>query len=155
MRRNEHYALFKAQAMLEAPEKTLLFEDVSRILTFMRELQMTGFTVYGKLSKLFDSQKEWRAKITGLLKAKQPPKLDALTTEMRSYRIRERGVALMHTRMCELKRLFQEKATCEDLIKLFNEDLSQTVFNNSRYIERLTQKYLWVTEFDDLPQALE
>lgn len=74
---------------------------------------------------------------------------------MRSYRIRERGVALLQTRMTELKRIFKEKPTCEHLISLFNEDMAQSVFNNSRYIERLTQKYLWVTEFDNLPSALE
>lgn len=50
MRRNEHYALSQAQAMLEAPEKTLLFEDVRGILTFMRGLKLTDFTVFGKLS---------------------------------------------------------------------------------------------------------
>ena len=50
------------------------------------------------------------------------PQVDSLTLEMRSLRNRERGIALMQSRMAEFKRLFAQKNTCEELIRLLEED---------------------------------
>lgn len=38
--------------MLQAPEKSLLFEEVGKILQFMEELKLKDFMVYKKLSAL-------------------------------------------------------------------------------------------------------
>ena len=40
--------------MLQAPEKSLFFEEVREILSFLEELKLTEFTVYSKLNSLFD-----------------------------------------------------------------------------------------------------
>ena len=55
IRRNEHYSLSSGQAMLEAPEKSLLFEDVNEVLSFMQELNLHEFAVYKKLEILYQS----------------------------------------------------------------------------------------------------
>lgn len=39
--------------MLEAPEKSLLFEDVNEVLSFMQELKLYEFSVYKKLEALY------------------------------------------------------------------------------------------------------
>lgn len=57
--------------------------------------------------------------------------------------------------MAELRRLFSEKQPCELFISFLNEDMNQTVFDNTIYIERLTQKYLWVTEFDKITETMQ
>ncbi len=57
--------------------------------------------------------------------------------------------------MAELRRLFSEKQRCELFISFLNEDMHQTVFDNTIYIERLTQKYLWVTEFDKITETMQ
>ena len=57
--------------------------------------------------------------------------------------------------MSELKLLFAKKPSCDTMIALLNEDFNQRFFDNSRYLERLNQKYLWVTEFNDLPRVTE
>ena len=57
--------------------------------------------------------------------------------------------------MAELRRLFSEKQPCELFISFLNEDMHQTVFDNTIYIERLTQKYLWVTEFDKITETMQ
>ena len=79
----------------------------------------------------------WRDKISDLLRT-PVPELDEITFNLRSYRNRERGgIALVQARHCELKRIFAQKPSCEQLIELLNEDLGQKVFNNQQYIERL------------------
>lgn len=78
-----------------------------------------------------------------------------MTIEMRAFRLRERGIALVQTRLNELKRLLSEKPPVEHFVALLNEDMDQTVFNNMHYIERLTRKHLWITEFDNMPQTLQ
>ena len=155
LRRNEHFALSRGQAMLQAPAKTLIFEEVRSVLQYMQELNLTNFVAFEKLNELYESQKTWRGKIRDLLLAAPCPSVETLTQEMRSCRTRERGVTLMLTRMQELRRLFAMKPSCDEAINLLGEDLLQTVFDNTAYIERLTQKCLWVTEFDNLPQALQ
>jgi hypothetical protein len=60
----------------------------------MKELDLVDYTVYSKLTTLFEAQQIWRDKITKLLST-PVPELDALTAEMRSYRNRESGVALL------------------------------------------------------------
>jgi len=42
--------------MLQAPEKSLLFEEVSEILQFMKELELGEYTVYSKLTEVYESQ---------------------------------------------------------------------------------------------------
>ena len=123
IRRNEHYSLSSGQAMLEAPEKSLLFEEVNEVLGFMQELNLHEFSVYKKLEALYQTQKTWREKIAKLISA-PVPQVDSLTLEMRSLRNRERGIALMQTRLTEFKRLFAQKNTCEELIRLLEEDYS-------------------------------
>jgi len=56
--------------------------------------------------------------------------------------------------MAEFRRLFSEKPPCELLISFLNEDMTQTVFDNNLYIERITQKYLWVTEFEKITETM-
>ena len=150
VRGNEHYALSRGLAMLCSPEKSLLFEEVRQVLGFLEELNLTEFIVYAKLKAIYEVQKEWRAKITKMLSS-SVPSIESLTMEMRSYRQREKGVALVQTRLTELKRLFAEKPPVDHFIALLNEDMEQKVFDNMQYIERLTQKYLWITEFDNMP----
>lgn len=41
--------------MLEAPEKSLLFEDVNEVLKFMQELNLHEFSVYKKLEALYQT----------------------------------------------------------------------------------------------------
>ena len=50
--------------------------------------------------------------------------MESLTLEMRSYRNREKGVALVQTRLAELNRLFAEKPPVDRFIELLNEDMS-------------------------------
>lgn len=84
------------------------------------------------------------------------PKLNELTLNMRAYRNCDRsGIALVSARMSEFKQLFAQKPSCDTMIALLNEDFGQRYFDNSRYLERLNQKYLWVTEFNDLPRVTE
>ena len=54
VRRNEHYSLSSGLQMLNMPEKSLLFEEVQKILDFLKELSLTDYTVYKKLLQLFD-----------------------------------------------------------------------------------------------------
>ena len=44
---------------------------------------------------------------------------------MRSYRHRDKGIALVQARMQEIKRLFDEKLPVEHFIALLNEDMGQ------------------------------
>ena len=155
VRRNEHLTLLRALQMLQTPEKSLIFEEVKEILEFLGELKLTEFTIYSKLKELFDIQVEWRQKISNIVTTPQP-KLETLTQEMRAYRNRERAsIALVQTRLAEFRRIFSHKPTCDELIAILNEDISESKFDNSRYIERLHQKYLWVTEFNNCPQTLQ
>ena len=51
------------------------------------------------------------------------PQVEQLRSELRSYRNREKGIALMHTRLTEFKRLFAQKLPCDNMISLLEEDL--------------------------------
>jgi len=125
VRRNEHYALSRGSSMLSAPEKSLLYEEVQEILEYLEVLTLTDFTVYTKLKVIFTEQETWRTKISRLVAGEQPT-LEKLTLEMRAYRNREQsGIALVQTRMLELKRLFALKPTCEDMVAVLEEDASQ------------------------------
>ena len=59
----------------------------------MKELDLANYTVYSKLTNLFEAQYIWRDKITKLLSI-PVPEIGALTAEMRSFRNRESGIAL-------------------------------------------------------------
>ena len=106
------------------PEKSLLYGEVRKILDFLEELALTDYTVYKKLKELFDQQTNWREKINKLLQA-PVPSLEELRFNLRSYRNRDRGgIALVQSRIVELKRIFSQKPSCEHLIALLNEDLN-------------------------------
>ena len=51
---NEHYALSRGHAMLNSPEKSLLFEEVRQVLGFLEELKLTEFIVYKKLKDIYE-----------------------------------------------------------------------------------------------------
>ena len=40
--------------MLQAPEKSLIFEEVSSVLHFLQDLNLKHFTVYAKLDHLYE-----------------------------------------------------------------------------------------------------
>lgn len=54
VRQNEHFALSSGLSMLTMPEKSLLYEEVRKILDFLQELDLTEFHVYKKLKLLFE-----------------------------------------------------------------------------------------------------
>ena len=107
----------------------------------MEDLNLTSYAVHSKLKALHEEQQLWRNKIAKLPRT-QAPEIETLTAEMSSYRNREKGIALLQTRIAEFRRLFEGKPLIDGLMELFDEDIAQNVFNNSSYIDRLNRKYL-------------